>query len=153
MNNPQLLKVLIGTLAAALCVSIGITVWALWNAATWKVQVQSLAQLEGAFIAKQDFQAGRLRLFIISGRREVDEYSGTNEGPFEVWYSSYFPEIPAYRCAAETRVAVYDAKMRYWHQHPDRFPTNWPNKWVEPTADDAVSSASRAEPQTGGGSP
>jgi hypothetical protein len=121
MNNPRLLRTVIAVLAVALCISLGLLAWALSDSAAWKVQVRNLAQYEGVTVAREDFQAGRLRLFVIAGRRERDEFSGTNDGPFEVWYSSYFPETRAYCCAAETRVAAYDAKMHFWQQHPERF--------------------------------
>ncbi len=124
MNNPKLLRIVTAVLAVALCISLGFLARALSDNFAWKLQVKNLAQYEGVTVARQDFQAGRLRLFVVAGRREVDEFSGTNDGPFDVWFSSYFPEIPAYRCAAETRVAAYDTKMRFWQQHPERLPGN-----------------------------
>src|SRR3954464_2012399 len=103
MNNPKFLRTAIAALATLLCISLGFLAWTFSDSAAWKVQVKNLAQYEGVAVAREDFQAGKLRLFVIDGRRERDEFSGTNDGPFEVWYSSYYPEIRAYRCAAETR--------------------------------------------------
>lgn len=121
MNNPRTLKIVVTALVVAFCVAVGLLARAIADNFSWRLQVENLAQWEGATVARQDFESGRLRLFVISGKRDEDRFSGTNEGPFEVWYSSYFPEIRAFRCAAETRVATYNAKMRYMQQHPDRY--------------------------------
>lgn len=121
MNNPRTLKIVVTALVVAFCVAVGLLARAIADNFSWRLQVENLAQWEGATVARQDFESGRLRLFVISGKRDEDRFSGTNEGPFEVWYSSYSPEIRAFRCAAETRVATYNAKMRYMQQHPERY--------------------------------
>lgn len=121
MDNPRALKIAIGGLILALCVTAGLLARAVADTFSWRLQVQNLAQWEGVTVARQDFESGKLRLFVISGKRDEDKFSGTNEGPFEVWYSSYFPDVRAFRCAAETRVAAYNAKMRDMQQHPERY--------------------------------
>ena len=105
----------------ALCTSLGILARALSNNFAWKLQVDTLARYEGSTRARHDFQSGKLRLFLISGGRSEDKFSGTNEGPFEVWFPQYFPEIRSFRYAADTMVAAYNDRMRYMHEHPERY--------------------------------
>ena len=124
MNNPRALKIVIGVLVVGLCTSLGFLVRALSNNFTWKLQVDSLARYEGSTRARHDFQSGKLRLFLISGGRSEDKFSGTNEGPFEVWFPQYFPEIRSFRYAEDTMVAAYNDRMRYMHEHPERYPVS-----------------------------
>jgi len=124
MNNPRALKIVIGVLVVGLCTSLGFLVRALSNNFTWKLQVDSLARYEGSTRARHDFQSGRLRLFVISGGRSDDKFSGTNDGPFEVWFPQYFSEIRPFRYAADTMVAAYNDRMRYMHEHPERYPVS-----------------------------
>ncbi|MEI6392581.1 MAG: hypothetical protein WCT12_15930 [Verrucomicrobiota bacterium] len=124
MNNPRALKIVIALLAVALCTSLGFLARALLTNFTWKLQVDSLAGYEGSTRATHDFQSGKVRLFVISGRRPDDEFSGTNDGPFQVWFPQYFSEIPTFRYAAETMVAAYNNRMRYMHEHPERYPVS-----------------------------
>jgi hypothetical protein len=73
-----------------------------------------------------DFDAGKLRKYIIAGRSLEDKYTGTNEGPFQVWISHYFPEEPyPARFALEQEVAFYNAKMGLLQQaHTRTLATN-----------------------------
>jgi hypothetical protein len=59
---------------------------------------------------------------LISGGRSDDKFSGTNDGPFEIWFPQYFPEIRSFRYAEETMVTEYNDRMRYMHDHPERYP-------------------------------
>jgi hypothetical protein len=124
MNNPKTYRVVIVLLFVALCTALVCLVRALSDNFTWKLQVESLAQYEGSTRARHDFQSGRLRLFVISGGRTDDNYSGTNNGPFEVWFPQYFPEVRPFRYAAETMVTAYNYSMQHMHDHPDRYLTS-----------------------------
>jgi hypothetical protein len=121
VDNPRALKIVIGVLVVALCTSLGFLVRAFSNNFTWKLQVDTLARYEGSTRARHDFQSGRLRVFVICGGRSEDKFSGTNSGPFEVWFPQYFPEINSFRYAADTMVAAYNDRMRYMHEHPERY--------------------------------
>jgi hypothetical protein len=134
MNNPKSLKITFAILVFALCVSLGFLARALSDNFAWKLQVESLALYEGSTRARHDFQSGKLRLFVISGGRDDDKFSGTNDGSFEVWFPQYFPEIRSFRYATETMVTAYNDRMRYMHEHPDRYltSTNTPAQKVRP---------------------
>ncbi len=115
--------VLIAVLVVALIASLGFLAHALWQNQMWEMQVYGLAGYQGASRARQDFQAGRLRLFVIAGERSDDKFSGTNDGPFEIWYPQYFPQYHPFRYSAEQMVKFYNDKMRYMHEHPEKFVT------------------------------
>jgi hypothetical protein len=136
MNNPTALKIYNVVLIIALFTSLGFLVHALWQNLQWKMQVETLAGYEGATRARHDFQAGRLRLFMIVGERSDDKFSGTNDGPFEVWYPQYFPEYYPFRYATTVMVTNYNERMRFLREHPDKSleTTNRrPNTALEPT--------------------
>jgi hypothetical protein len=120
MNNPKTLKIVIAVLLVALFTSLGFLARELSRNFTWQLQVDSLARYEGSTRARHDFQSGRLRLFVLSGGRGDDKFSGTNEGPFEIWFPQYFPELKPFRYAAETMVTTYNDRIRYLHEHPER---------------------------------
>jgi hypothetical protein len=127
VNNPRSLQIFIGVLVLALCISLAFLARALLQNLEGRLEVQILAVVEGATRARHDFQSGRLRLFVISGERSEDKPSGTNDGPFEVWFPYYIvgnPEVPAFRYAEETKVRAYNDMMRYMHEHPAPHPTS-----------------------------
>lgn len=134
MTNPRAPKIVIGVLVVALCTSFGFLVHAFYTNFMWKLQVDSLARYEGSTRARHDFQSGTLRLYVISGGRNDAKFSGTNDGPFEVWFPQYHPELYAFRYAEETMVTTYNDRMRYMHAHPERYPvgTNTTRQTVRP---------------------
>jgi hypothetical protein len=87
----------------------------------WEMQVYGLAGYEGSTRARQDFQAGKLRLFVLAGERSDDKFSGTNDGPFEVWYPQFYPQYYPFRYSTEQMVKFYNDKMRYMHRYPEKF--------------------------------
>ena len=68
--------------------------------------------------ADRDFQAGKIKLFIISDACPKDKYSGTNDDPFEIWTaecvssSSFYPD----QYSEEQRVITYNRHMRSKHE-------------------------------------
>jgi hypothetical protein len=88
----------------------------------WRDQVYGA---KGALASRQaldDFQHGRLRLFQLRGESEAAKYTGTNDGPFEVWIAQFYPSLgPAHRYASEQFIEFYNRKMRYMQTHPERF--------------------------------
>jgi hypothetical protein len=136
MNNPTILKVVIVILALAFAGSASYLVYQRWEDLMWKEEVYGLAGYMGATRALHDFHEGKLRLFVISGERSDDKYSGINDGPFEIWYPQYFPSVYPMRYSTEQMVQFYDDKMRYMQKHPEKFleTTNRrPNTALEPT--------------------
>jgi hypothetical protein len=70
--------------------------------------------------ADKDFQAGKLKVFVISGESHADKFSGTNDGPFEGWTAEYYPSFPwPERYSIEEKIKAYNRHMRYeykWSQ-------------------------------------
>ena len=84
------------------------------------MEVQTLADYEGATRAGHDFRTGRLRLFAIAGERNEDKFSGSNDGPFEIWNPQHYPEYYPFRYSTEVMVTNYNGRMRYLHEHPEK---------------------------------
>ena len=64
--------------------------------------------------AMEDFRQGRLRLRAIQGENERLRYSGSNDGPFEIWILQFYPSLGyPHRFSTEQEVAFYNRKMRY----------------------------------------
>jgi hypothetical protein len=123
MNNPTALKVVIAVLIVALFTSLSFLVYGHWQDFMWQEEVYGLAGYEGSTRALHDFQNDKLRLFVIAGERSDDKFSGTNDGPFQVWYPQYYPEVYPMRYSTEREVEFYNRKMRYMHEHPEKFLT------------------------------
>lgn len=113
-NNPKALKIIIATLTIALITSLGFLVHSqLWQNSNWKAEVGSLASIQGYEEADKDFQAGKLKVFVISGECHEDKYSGTNDGPFEVWTAEYYPSFSwPERYSIEEKIEAYNRHMR-----------------------------------------
>jgi len=124
MSNPKTLKIAIAVLALALLTSLGFLVHALFQIWWWKQEVWGLDGQVAAYRALDDFRAGKPRLFVISGERDKDTFSGTNDGPFQIWYPQYYTEIYPMQYSMEQQVRFYDDKMRYMQKHPERFLTS-----------------------------
>lgn len=124
MNNPKALKIVIAVLAIALITSLLLFGRALRHKSPWEAEAVELANFKGSERALCDFQAGKLRLFVLEGASESDTYSGSNDGPFEIWIPQYYPPRgSANRSSMERWIAVYDHQMRYMHDHPEKFAT------------------------------
>lgn len=104
--------------------------YTLWQTQLWKDEVGGLAGYQGATRAKEDFKAGKLRLFFVD-----DEHSGgsaqihTNDGPFKMEAFSAGFDYPS-RYAAIRLVKAYNKRMRAMYEHPDR--------WILTNADGRV---------------
>jgi len=136
MNNPKALKIVIAILAVAFLVSFHFLMRALSDNFAWKQCIELSAPVEGAMFAHLDFHSGKLRLYVISGERSDDKYSGTNDGPFEIWFPQYSASPYPMRYRVEQWVAGYNRSMRYLHEHPGEFLTTTnrrPNTALEPT--------------------
>jgi hypothetical protein len=113
-NNPRVLKIIISLLAIALVVSFVFLIYShLWENSNWKDEVNSFATNQGYEKAKQDFQAGKLKKLVISGDHEEDKFSGTNDGPFEIWNPIYKSSWPyPWRYSVEMEVTGYNLGMQ-----------------------------------------
>jgi hypothetical protein len=113
-DSPKTLKIIIATLTIALITSFGFLIHSqLWQNPNWKDEVGYLADIQGAEEAKRDFAANKLKIFAISGECYEDRFSGTNDGPFEIWTAEYFPSFPyPERYSVEKKVEAYDLCMQ-----------------------------------------
>lgn len=124
MNSPTALKILAAILALALITSLGFLGRALWRNYWWEQEVYGLMGLVASKRAMEDFRQGRLRLLVMAGENERLRYSGTNDGPFEVWIPQFYPSLGyPHRFSTEQKVEFYNRKMRYMHEHPEKFVT------------------------------
>ena len=135
--KPKILIVVIAILAISLCASLFCLSRAVREKTRWQWEAVELANFKGSERALCDFRAGELRLFVLGGESRKDTYTGTNDGPFEVWIPQYYPPRGSANLSSMERwIAVYDHQMRYMRDHPDKYleTTNHrPNTALEPT--------------------
>jgi hypothetical protein len=113
-NNSRTLRTVIAVLAIGLITLFSLWVHSqLWQNSNWKGEINYLAHVQGAEDAKKDFQAGKLKSFVISGECHEDKFSGTNDGPFQVWIAEYFPQSTyPERYSIEQKIKAYNLVMR-----------------------------------------
>ena len=130
MNSTNVVKVLCVCLIFSFFGTLGFLSYCVWENVWWKYEVTNLASYEGATRARQDFQAGKLRLFEITGKYDRDTFTGSNTGPFQVWYVMYSTNLPyPLRYSTEEMVMGYNARMRLMQKEPARYlsqATDWP---------------------------
>ena len=115
-------KILVALLVIALITSLGFLGRSFWQNYWWEQEVYGLAGMVASKQALADFRQGKLRLQIIQGENERLRYSGSNDGPFEIWIVQFYPLLGyPHRYSTEQHVAFYNRKMRYLHEHPDKF--------------------------------
>jgi hypothetical protein len=115
-SNSETLKIIIIVLTIAFIVSLGLLLHSQgWQNSNWKDEVIGLARVHGAEEAKQDFEAGKIRIFVISNECDYPgKFSGTKDGPFEIWTSEFYPQLPwPYHFSLEQKVEAYNREMRY----------------------------------------
>jgi hypothetical protein len=112
MSNPKTLKVVIAILVIAFLALFAFLADSLWQNFWWKKEVAGLAYFRGAERADHDFHDDKIRLFVISGERNDDIYSGTNEGPFQIWLPQYYPYPYSSRYSTEQMVWAYNETMK-----------------------------------------
>ena len=125
MNNPRNLKIVIVLLSMLFFALLGYLGFTNREISWWKAENGELACTVGGLRAMHDFEAGKFRLFVIAGKQVDDSYTGTNDGPFQIWVSHYFPEQPyPDRFSIEQGVAMYNAVMKFHAQTNKVLPTN-----------------------------
>jgi hypothetical protein len=121
---PTALKICIAGLILSLCTSLGFLAHAVLLNWWWEAEVYGLAGYQGTERAMEDFRDGKLRLFVVAGERDDDKFSGTNDGPFQIWFPQYYATPYPMRYSVEQEVEFYNRKMRYMYEHPDKFLTS-----------------------------
>jgi len=120
MNSTKTLKILIAVLIVALVTSLGFLGQAHWRNYSWKEEADRLASMVGTQQAKEDFRQGKFRVHLLQGDIPNFRYSGTNDGPFEIWLAPYYTSLGyPHRYSAEQRVVWYNDMMRFMHENPD----------------------------------
>src|SRR2546426_11148558 len=113
MNYPRALKVVIAVLTIALLTSLGFLGRALWRNYSWEQEAYGLAGMVASKEAMEDFRQGRLRLRMLQGENDHLRYSGSNNGPFEIWIPAFCPSLGyPHRFSTERQVQFYNRKMR-----------------------------------------
>ena len=118
MNNTRALKIVIVLLTIVLLTSLAFLSHALLQNIQWKQTAYVYAEDDGARQAQIDIEEGQLRLFVISGERDENKFSGTNAGPFQVWFPQYYTNVYPLRYSIEQEVLSYNKTMRFMHKHP-----------------------------------
>jgi hypothetical protein len=86
----------------------------------WKETASGLAQSEGIHVAKEDFRAGRLQLYIPINEFE-NSFGGSNYGSYKVLPLSAHPfDDQGWHVAAQFAEG-YNRRMKAIHEHPDRY--------------------------------
>ncbi len=113
-NDPQTRKRIITILTITLVASSVCLIYSeLWQNSNWKGMLGSLASNQGYEEADKDFNSGKLRVFTISGECHEDKFSGTNDGPFQIWIAEYFPASTyPERYSDEVKIKYYNLHMR-----------------------------------------
>ncbi len=120
MNMPST-KITVWALLAALTACMTFLGYALWQNHLWKEQVRSLAALHGVARAKEDFQTGRLRLFVLEDQDGAGTFRDSNDGPFKVEVFSAFPFDAPSHYAAACVVEWHNKRIREFQTHPERW--------------------------------
>jgi hypothetical protein len=123
--KPRVFYFITGLLLVVLLGSAVLIAWGYWQIygiGGWRDQLYAS---EGAVASRQaldDFRAGHLRLYSLGGESEKATYTGTNDGPFEIWIPHFYPSLGrAHRYSTEQFIEFYNRKMRYMHGHPGEF--------------------------------
>ena len=115
-------KILVAVLVIALITSLGLLGRALWRNYWWEQESYGLAGMVASKQAMEDFRQGRLRLRVLQGENKQLRYSGSNDGPFEIWIPHFYPSLGyPHRFSTVQQVEFYNRKMRYMHEHPEKF--------------------------------
>jgi hypothetical protein len=118
-------RIIIAGLGIALLGCILLIAWGYWQIygiGGWRDQVYGAKGALASSEALKDFRRGHLRLYQLAGETESSRYTGTNDGPFEVWIAQFYPSLGrAHRYATEQFIEFYNRKMRYMYAHPERF--------------------------------
>jgi len=134
MNNSKKLKIVAAILAVVVVALLGCLGFAAWQISCWKAEDRQLAHSLGGLTASHDFQAGKLRLYVIAGMHDLPIYTGTNNGRFEIWYYPYFPEEPyPNRFSSQQEVLMYNSVMRLHEQNLHYHPSVTMTNIVSPT--------------------
>src|SRR5256885_13058594 len=104
-------KIFIAILAVGLITSLFFLGHALWRNYWWEQEAYGLAGMVASKQALEDFREGKLRLRALQGKNEHLRYSGSNDGPFEIWIPHFYPSLGyPHRFSTEQQVEFYNRK-------------------------------------------
>ncbi len=87
----------------------------------WRDEVYGLSAYEAGRQAQDDYNGKQLRLYVFGANSEKEYFTGTNDGPFEVWVVQFLPLLgQANRYSTSHFVQIYNRKMRYMYEHRER---------------------------------
>ncbi len=97
--------------------------WQIYGIGGWRDEVYTLSGANAAQQAMDDFRRNKLRLYVLGPASDRHHFTGSNDGPFEIWIPSFHPNLgSAHRYSTEQFIEFYNRKMRYMHSHPEDFP-------------------------------
>ena len=119
--NIVALSVLGGMLLCSLLL-IGWAFLQVYGVGGWRDEVYALSGANAAQQAMDDFRQNKLRLYVLGQANDKRHFTGSNDGPFEIWMPVYYPELGhAHRYSTEQFVEFYNRKMVYMHSHSNKF--------------------------------
>ena len=123
--KPRAFYIITGLLVVVLLGSAVLIAWGYWQIygiGGWRDQLYASEGAVASRRALDDFRDGHLRLYTLGGESEKAKYTGTNDGPFEIWIPNFYPSFGhAHRYSREQFIEFYNRKMKYMHEHPDEF--------------------------------
>lgn len=107
------------TLAGILLLVLG---YLTWQCFWWRRAAEAMAEESGHGEAVRSFRAGMLNLWEINPTNDFPRFSGRRDGPFDVWWVEYHPEIPGPILLAQQRkFEAYNLQMRRMIADPGKF--------------------------------
>jgi len=125
LMKPRAFYVITGLLVVVLLGTAVLIAWGYWQIygiGGWRDQLYASEGAVASRRALDDFRDGHLRLYTLGGESEKVRYTGTNDGPFEIWIPHFYPSLGrAHRYSTEQFIEFYNRKMKYMHEHPYEF--------------------------------
>lgn len=125
MKATRWLKVVVGTMVLLLLVAaclIARLEWQIHGMGGWQDELYVYVGMTASQQASDDFYDGKIRLLKLDGESDGWQFTGDNEGPFEIWTRTFYPSLGVgHHYAGEQYAAFYNRDMRYMFEHPDEF--------------------------------
>jgi len=100
----------------------GWAIFQIYGVGGWRDEVHGLSGANAAQQAMADFRQSKHRLYIFGPANDRRRFTGSNNGPFEIWMPAYHPKLgSAHRYSTEQFVEFYNRKMLYMHSHSNKF--------------------------------
>jgi hypothetical protein len=86
--------------------------WQIYGTAGWRERVLASVRTEASREASDDFREKHFRLYRLGEAADTARYTGTNDGPFEIWNVAFFPSFGSVEhYSAEKFIECYNEDM------------------------------------------